>query len=152
MATKSRISLARRPAGVHPIEHTADLGFEVEAASLEECFARMAVALFQSFMPRRPPSGAQQIRAEVEASGAGLEELLVAWLEELLYLSEVRRLVFQTIEVSAVNHVKVIGRITGWHAAQGTRYIGPALKGITRHGLSLEHIGSVWRARLFVDV
>jgi len=152
MATKARLSLARRPAGVHPIEHTADLGFEVEAASLEECFALTAVALFRSFMPTRPPSGAQQMTMDVEASEAGMEELLVAWLEELLYLSEVRQLVFQTIEVTAVKQAKVIGRITGWHAGEGTRYTGSAVKGITRHGLSLEHVGSAWRARVFVDV
>lgn len=152
MAKTASLSLAGPLTGVHPIEHTADLGFEVEAASLEECFALMAAALFQSFMPTRPPSRAQQMTIDVEASGAGMEELLVAWLEELLYLSEVRQLVFQTVEVSVVQQAKVVGRITGWHAGEGTRYTGPGVKGITRHGLSLEHVGSAWRARVFVDV
>ncbi len=152
MAKTVSLSLAGPRTGVRAIEHTADLGFEVDAASLEECFARIAVALFQSFMPTRPPSGAQPVTVKVEASGAGLEELLVAWLEELLYLSEVRQLVFQTVEVTAVEQARIMGRVTGWHAAEGTRYTGPAVKGITRHGLSLEHVGSVWRARVVVDV
>lgn len=152
MAKTASLSLAGPLTGVRPIEHTADLGFEVEAASLEECFALVAVALFQTFMPTRAPSGAPRIAVDVEASGTGMEEVLVAWLEELLYLSEVRQLVFENVEVTAVNQAKVIGRITGWHADQDTAYTGPAVKGITRHGLGLEHIGSMWRARVFVDV
>ena len=138
--------------GIRPIEHTADIGFEVEGASLEACFARAAAAVFQSFMPASSPPAAPSITIEVPVHGDGLAELLVGWLEELLFLSETRGLVWSSFEVDRVDRDTLLGRATGWRADERTEYVGPAIKGVTRHGLVIDRRGTNWRAQVFVDV
>lgn len=140
------------PPGVQPIAHTADLGFDVEAPSLELCFARTAAALFRSFVPRRQPDGAEPATVELDVHADRLDELMVAWLEELLYLSEVREIVLTGFVVRGVDAGRVTGQASGWKAGPGTQYSGPAIKGVTRHGLVVERKGAAWHARVFVDV
>ena len=80
------------------IEHTADLGLEVEASSPEELFAAAAHGVAgiltgaESGIPD-PGDGAELWR-ELILKAPDMEALLVEWLRELLYIqtSEVRQI------------------------------------------------------------
>jgi SHS2 domain-containing protein len=139
------------PEGVRFVEHTADFGLEVEAPSLEECFARAAAGLFSSFAEERLAAGPGERTVEVAFSGHGLEELLVLWLEELLYRADAERLLFTVFQVEAVEGTQLRGRGVGVPA--GPRDTPePPIKGVTRHDLWIRREGDLWRAHVILDV
>jgi SHS2 domain-containing protein len=141
------VESATAPEGVRFIEHTADFGLEVEAPSLEECFARVAAGLFSSFAEEAPAAGPAPRTVELTLSASSLEELLVLWLEELLYRTETERLAFRAFKVDAIEGL----RLHGW--AKGVPGAGePPIKGVTRHDLSVRRVGDVWRAHVILDV
>ncbi len=82
----------------------------------------------------------------------GLEELMVAWLEELLYQSEVKGLAFHEVSVAAITENRVRGSARGVRFGRGAETTGPAVKAVTRHGLEVAHRDGYWRARVIFDV
>jgi tRNA-splicing ligase RtcB (3'-phosphate/5'-hydroxy nucleic acid ligase) len=66
------------------IEHTADLGIEVTAADLPGLFASAGDALYTLIADSATIKSSDEI--SVAATGDGTEELLHAWLGELLAL------------------------------------------------------------------
>src|SRR5262252_10942355 len=84
-----------------PLSHTGDLGMVAYGQDLPELFAHAAWAMFDLM------SDATTIRPQhsvtVDVSGADVEDLLVRWLSELLYLYDTQRLLccnftFATLE------------------------------------------------------
>lgn len=135
------------PEGVRFIEHTADFGLDVEAPSLEECFARTAAGLFSSFAEEATAAGPDERALELTLSASNLEELLVLWLEELLYRTESERVAFRAFKVDGIDGAG----LHGW--AAGVPGPGePPIKGVTRHDLWVRKDGGLWRAHVILDV
>jgi SHS2 domain-containing protein len=150
-AARARVLSGRAPVGVRFFEHTADAGIEVRGPSLASCFARAAAGMFACFTaPRGRNSPLTSV--EVDVSADGLEELLVAWLEELLYQSEVKGLAFHEFSVAEVSAMHVRGSARGVRFGRHAETIGPAVKAVTRHGLEVTHHNGYWRARMIFDV
>ncbi|MDD2205935.1 MAG: archease [Aminobacterium sp.] len=78
------------------IEHTADVGFEVDALSLDELFKEAAFALYgvcygNTLSDENIHDGS---RYTILLDGIDLEELVVSWLNELIYIYEKHRMLF----------------------------------------------------------
>ena len=132
------------------MEHTADIGLDVEARSLEECYARAAAGLFSSFAEEAPPAGEERTIA-VSLSATGLEELLVLWLEELLYRADADHLAFRAFKVEAVDVTSLRGQARG-PLVGSQETAEPPVKGVTRHDLWIRKDGDTWRAHVILDV
>lgn len=76
------------------IEHTADAGVEITAASREELFVLGARALYQLALDYDAVEGRTEHRLELAAPD--LAELFHEWLSELLYLLDAEELVFKS--------------------------------------------------------
>jgi SHS2 domain-containing protein len=131
------------------IEHTADTGIQVEGSTLERCFARAAAGMFACFIEGGGRAG---VSIDVELRADGLEELLVAWLEELLFRSEVSHLVLLTFEVLEVGPRSLRAHVRGRPLRPEEVQTGPPIKGVTRHGLAMERTGGRWQTRVIFDV
>jgi SHS2 domain-containing protein len=70
------------------LEHTADAKFQAYGRTLEEAFANAALATASLMWDTA--SIARKVRIPVRARGRDLEQLLVRFLEEILYLVESR--------------------------------------------------------------
>lgn len=88
----------------------------------------------------------------VEAVGQGIEDLLVAWLEELLFQSEVKGLALHDFSVLELSDGHVRGEARGVKFGRGADTTGPAVKAVTRHGLEVSHANGQWLARVLFDV
>jgi SHS2 domain-containing protein len=130
------------------VAHTADTGIEAwapdQAALFEECAAAMFALVYRHAKPPPKPD------IPVEASGDTTEELLVAWLSELLYIAEVDDLVLCGVVVDTLQPGAVQGRTAGVPGS-GVALSGPPIKAVTYHGLEVAHDGS-WHARVIFDV
>lgn len=130
------------------VDHTADTGIRVFASNVEGLFEESAEAMFDLMFADHP--GLPAIWFEVEATGSTFEELLVAWLSELLYTSEAHRVGLTRFLVDDIGLTSVSGRAGGWPVDE-MPLEGPPVKAVTYHGLEIHH-NREWSALIIFDV
>ena len=81
-------------------DHTADIGIEAYGRDLKEAFANMAYGMF-SVIAELDKVGETESR-DIALEAEDREALLVAWLNELLYLFDVEHIIFKRFEISLV--------------------------------------------------
>lgn len=131
-------------------EHTADLGIEFFADSLEELFISAASGLFDVI------SGIDQIRPEtefqIEVEGIDQEDLLINWLRELLYLHQVKRMLLCEFHISEINDTRLKGSVRGEPFDAKRHEIKKEIKAATYHGIEVTESEGRWKARVIFDV
>ena len=141
--------------GVRPLEHTADVGLEVEADSPAELFRRAALGMTHLILDDVPAlQGGGEVRLVLLRS-AELPDLLREWLREVLHLHESEGFALSTVDLTLSE---------GWELSAKLRgVIDPTvpireIKGVTLHGLRAglrerdETPGRKWYGRVIFDV
>lgn len=145
------------PPGVTFLEHTADVGVDVEAPSAELLFHRAAAGMMALLRgeEEHPESGARaaadSLRVEtrtVEVSDRDRAALLRAWLRELLLLHETRNADYAGAAFLELTERRLEARIRTTPAAGAVREI----KGVTYHELQVQETDEGWKARVIFDV
>lgn len=95
------------------LEHTGELRLRVRAASLEELFAEAGRALGAAMHPSGAATGPAGAWHEVEASGGDRPALLVAWLNELVFVAEQARVIPAEFDQVLVSSQQVRARVRG---------------------------------------
>lgn len=132
------------------IDHTADVGIEVEASSREELFLKSGLAMFDLMFGLG--SVGKDVTKPLSVTAESPSELLIAWLNELLYFYAVERIIF-----SDFTDVE-LGEQTFRALGCGERYnpdkhrCDLEIKAATYHDVSLACIGGRWKARVIFDV
>jgi SHS2 domain-containing protein len=94
----------------------------------------------------------------IQIASPTIDDLLVDWLEELLYRFEVRNLLVADVDVRIV---EVPRTGAGWRlegilqgeTADSTRHrIKVLIKGITYHQLEIQRVGGHWETSLVFDI
>ena len=132
------------------IEHTADIGIEVEAPDREGVFARSAMAMFD-LMFGLESIGRTETR-RISVSGENLDELLVAWLNELLYLYSVEDVMFSSFSEIVLNSKSFSALGLGEVYDRRKHSVDLEIKAATYHGLSIGRVDGKWRARVIFDI
>lgn len=135
---------------VRRLDHDADLMLEARAATEERVFALAAEAAVAA-MTDRPPGGGG-IRRTVRVEAEDREGLLVAWLNEIVYLvtagvflpARCRSLVFEGNSLTA----EIEGAPPGGEGPAVVR----ELKAATYHRLRVSEDGEGWTARVLFDL
>lgn len=141
------------PPGYRLFDHTADLGIEVTASSMERLFETAAAALFDLIAATRPGSAPRErIERRVTARGDDREELLVRWLSELLYLHDVEGIVFREFLIDALEPGRLAGRAWGEVFHPDRHSHGTGIKAVTYHEVAVRQDGARCSARLVLDV
>lgn len=134
------------------LEHTADVGVEVLAPTLQDAFAEAGVALFgimtdvTKFSPRDS--------VEISVSGHDLKSLLYEWLEELIYIFDTSGIVFVRMNVQKLQADPPSIKGLGW----GEKFDpsrspgGTEVKAITYHRMEVETSERGALIRYFVDI
>ena len=87
----------RAAAGFEAFDHTADVGLRAWGPDLATAFAQAARGLFSLLVPLEAVH--EQTARELRVEAGDPESLLVAWVDELLFVFETERLVFARFEV-----------------------------------------------------
>lgn len=146
---------------VDPLSHTADVGYEVTADSLEELFRGAAAGLMRTLGSGPAPaegavdaagrSGGAQ-RQELSLERPDRERLMVAWLREILYRATRDARHPDEVDVEMTGPSSLLADIR-WSAAGAAGRPVREVKGVTYHGLRVgRDEDGRWRARLVLDV
>jgi SHS2 domain-containing protein len=126
------------------IEHTAELQLRIEAASAEDVF-RDALAALAELIDDGTPGPSARHRVEVEE--ADRAALLVAWLEELVFLADTAAFVPERAENLELQASRLRASVAG-HVGRPV----PLVKAVTYHGLELAQRQRRWVATVVLDV
>ena len=134
------------------IDHTADVGMAIEAGDLNDLFRSAAQGLL-GYIIANP----QEIQAIVWDSTSiqadSLSELLVNWLNELIFLIETKHRVYQSFEV-AINpeRCELVARIAGEPLDSSRHQVDHEVKAVTRHEARVEQNPNGWQAQVLLDI
>ncbi|MDQ1372642.1 MAG: protein archease [Candidatus Thermoplasmatota archaeon] len=117
------------------LEHTADAMVEVYGATLGERFANAAYALFDQMTDVTKVSPTGEVRLELQADNR--EQLLVDFLQELLFLHDVQDLVFGEFEVDTDGR-RLVAKVRGEPFDEKKHPKRSVVKGVTYHRLEFD--------------
>ena len=144
------VTRARDPGPLaREIEHTADLGLEVEAPTLGVLFERAGLAVLGLVVDVAAVE--PRVRVDLTVAADGHEALLHDWLQALLLRLQTERFALSELAVEAVG----TDRVRGWGAGEPldrTRHaIYTEIKGVSYHELAVRATSSGWWARVILD-
>jgi len=129
--------------GFEELSHTADVSIRAWGGDLDELFAAAAEGMFALMgAPRETGVG-----RKVEVAAGDLETLLVDWLSELLYLSEVNGELYDSFAVRVLPSWRLEAAIAGGKGSAS----GDKVKAVTYHGLCVEHADGRYAATVVFD-
>jgi SHS2 domain-containing protein len=135
------------------LPHTADLGVRVRGRDAAEVFANAAYALSDNLIDLRAVEPATERVIEVSASD--IEDLLVRWLGELLFVFEQEAFIGCEFDVS----LDAAEPTCGLRAVARGERVDPArhtvyseIKAVTYHGLVVTEDAEGWRAEVIFDL
>jgi SHS2 domain-containing protein len=132
------------------LEHTADTGFRVRAESLPELFGAAAGALAEIVLD--PVRAQPQQTVEVAAGGSDIEETLVNFLNEVLFLLDGRGLAPARIVVMEAGPRAARGVFLGEPRNDNRHPPRLVVKAVTYHQLSVREQAGEWVAEVFLDI
>jgi SHS2 domain-containing protein len=132
------------------LEHTADIGLRAQGQTLEELFetAAWGLAAILDRSSSRPNERATGHRVELESGDR--EGLLVAWMDELLYLLQERDACLAGVIVRTVEPTRLGAEARVVPCARPPE--GTDLKAATYHQLAIGRDGEAFRATVYFDV
>ena len=132
------------------LDHTADIGIIASGKGLPEAFSNAAYAMFDILTDIDRIEEASSI--EVQVSARNVEELLVAWLDELLYQYETKRFIGSRFAIDNMNDTSLRASVFGEKVDLARHEIKTEIKSVTYHQLMVEKIESEWKAQVIFDV
>ncbi len=136
--------------GYTTIEHTADIGIGVKSDSLAQLFAVSACAMFDLMGELSGVRPSQ--KAEVSLTADSVEELLLTWLNELIFRAEVSGMFFSKFEIESVDEMSLKASVWGEIYCEDRHSMGHLVKAATYHELEVTHSDRGWSARVIFDV
>jgi SHS2 domain-containing protein len=133
-------------------EHTADLGLRITATDLTDLFRTAGEGLFDVIVANR--EDVQPVESEpVSLAAESTEDLLITWLNELIYRCETRHRLYASFEVS-LDQVgrRLAGTIGGEPIDRARHVLDHEVKAATRHGFCLERENGCWVAEVILDI
>ena len=130
-------------------DHGADIGIRGFGSTMGEAFENAALALYSVIVNVSTVLPNEQRRINVSASDPEL--LLVEWLNSLLAISDMDRMVFSRFEVS-IDRLSLVGMAWGEVLDQVRHEPHVEVKGATYHMLSVKEQQGRFTAQCVVDV
>ncbi len=132
------------------LEHTADIGVRARGPSLAALFENAAAGLLDVAFD----AGAVQTRESrtLTADGPDRETLLVAWLDEILWLVDGEGWLPARIEVHQISETRVTGVARGEPRDPSRHLMRMIVKAITLHQLSVREEKGAWVAEVYLDI
>jgi len=116
------------------IEHTADVGIKAYGKTISEAFEHAARGMFDIITDSSKIDSVGQYDIQLEAPD--LEQLLVDWLSELLFLNSAKNLVFGSFKIN-IDKIHLSAQVFGEEYDTSKHKMGVEIKAVTYHMLEV---------------
>jgi SHS2 domain-containing protein len=139
--------------------HTADIGCEIFGKTRKELFANGVTALFDLILDRKYERGKSLVAAVrtkeekiITINGNDLEDLLINFLREVLYLFNGKKWVAIDCKPLEITRKRIVAPLQGEPYNRQKHPVKMEIKAVTYHGLSVKKTAQGWTARVIFDV
>jgi SHS2 domain-containing protein len=140
--------MARKPYEV--FEHTADIGLHAYGETLPVLFINAAQGMENLLVPL------EQVRVvtnrEITVKGHDPVSLLIAWLNELIFLFDTEYLLFRDFEIATLTDTTLTGIAQGEPYNSQRHELSSAIKAATWHEAAVIQDNEGYHARIIFDV
>jgi SHS2 domain-containing protein len=132
------------------LDHTADALIRARGDTLGELLVACAEGMFSVLVTAGQVREPQAVPIEVDAADA--EELVHAWLRELLYRFSAEGLFFARFDVHEATPTRLRATCHGERFDPARHVGGTEIKAVTYHGFKVEHGADGWTAEVLFDI
>ena len=136
--------------GWEHFEVEADVGVRGWGPTRAAAFAQVTLGVFALLV--EPSEVETREYREVRAQADGPESLLVAWIDECLYVHDIEGFVAHDVEMTVCTDALAHGLLRGEPLDPARHRVGTVVKGATHHAVSVGVRDGVHEARIIVDV
>jgi SHS2 domain-containing protein len=142
--------MAERPT-YDEIEHTADVGVALSAPDLRSAFELAAASMFDLMCDLDSVGASWRREVRVDGRDGDLENLLIRWLAELLYIFETEHVLLSTFAVARFESGVVEALVAGEPYDAARHAVKIEIKAATYHDLRIEETDDGWRVAVIFD-
>ncbi len=132
------------------IDHTADVGVIAFGADVKQLFSNAALALFSLITDTE--SIAEKLQRDLKINSDGRDNLLVEWLNELIYLFDAEQTLFNRFEIESLSHKQLKATCYGEKFDPSRHKIKTGVKAATYHMLKVDKNNDGYMAQVIFDV
>jgi len=133
--------------GYKILDHPADVKVQAFGKTKQELFLNAMRGMAAVLRPEIR-STKREIRNKIEVNSIDLDNLLVDFLSEVLYLIQTNKEVYNDVKFSEFSDKNLRGELFG-HKVES---FGEDIKGVTYHGLKIEKKNGFYQATILFDI
>ena len=130
--------------------HTADIGVRVFGRTLKELFENAGFAMFDILADLEGIKG--EITQDFELTAPNHEELLISWLDELLYNFYAKSIIFYKFEVMELSGDVVRAKAFGRLVSENRNRLKTEIKAATYYNLKIIKKDDYYEVDIIFDV
>lgn len=130
------------------LSHTADIGIIAYGKTQAELFENAAIGMFSLITPLEKVS--EKILISVSIDAHDNEELLITFLNELLYYYSTKKVLFKRFDILKISETHLDVNISGEQIS--AHQISNDIKAATYHNLKIEKTASGCKTQIIFDV
>ena len=130
--------------------HTADIGVRVFGKTLKELFENAAFAMFDILADLDGLKG--EIVQDFELTAPNNEELLISWLDELLYNFYTKHIIFYEFKVRELSGDLVRAKAFGRSVSENRNRLKTEIKAATYYNLKIIKRDDYYEVDIIFDV
>lgn len=130
--------------------HTADIGMRVFGRDMKELFQNAAFAMFDTLadLEGLKPTIDRSFTLKADSP----EELLVTWLDELLYVFYTKEIIFCRFEVTEITDKSITATAFGRPAGANRNRLKTEIKAATYSDLKIDKTNDGYKVEIIFDV
>ncbi len=130
--------------------HTADIGVRAYGRDLKELFENAAFAMFDIIADLEGLKAVYE--QDFTLSAANSEELLVAWLDELLYNFYTKQIIFCRFDISEISDTGLKARAFGRQVGSNRNRLKTEIKAATYSDLAIKKTAGGYSVEVIFDI
>jgi len=130
--------------------HTADIGVRVFGKTLKELFENAAFAMFDILADLNGLKG--EIVQDFELTAPNNEELLISWLDELLYNFYTKQIIFYEFKVRELSADLIKAKAFGRPVSENRNRLKTEIKAATYYNLKIIKRDDYYEVDIIFDV
>ena len=132
------------------IDHTADIGIIAFGRDLPEAFSNAAYAMFDILTDADRINGKESF--DIQVSARNQDELLINWLDELLFRYETEYILCGKFVINSLNDGNLDATVYYEKIDRSKHEIKTEIKNVTYHQLKIEKKQTGWSVQVIFDV
>ena len=132
------------------IPHTADIAIRAYGKDLKELFGNAAYGMFDIIADLEGIKNSLTI--EINLKAPSKEELLVSWLDELLYNFYTKGIIFSEFDIASINEKELTAKSHGRHVGENRNRLKREIKAATFHDLEIKESSEGLSVDIVFDV